>query len=222
VYFRAFGEKDYRATVLRCGFDGQNLTFKEAGDELARQGGRGYPEPSLVRFGGRYFLTLRNDTAAYVTTSTDGLRFAEPKLWRWDDGTELGSYNTQAHWVSHSQGLFLVYTRKGAGNDHVFRHRAPLFIAQVDPDKLHVIRATERILLPERGARYGNFGVVHVSADETWVTDSEWMQQPRKSGGSYAIPVNNRWGADAKVCVARIQWKTPNKLFTAPVQPAGK
>ncbi len=41
-------------------------------------------------------------------------------------------------------GGFLVYTRRGADNDHVFRHRAPLFIAQVDPKRLDVIRASER------------------------------------------------------------------------------
>ena len=49
-------------------------------------------------------------------------------------------------------GLFLVYTRRGANNDHIPRNRAPLFIARVDPGKLHVIRATERIAIPERGA----------------------------------------------------------------------
>lgn len=71
----------------------------------------------------------------------------------WDDGTDLGSYNTQQHWVAHSEGLFLVYTRRGANNGHVMRHRAPLFIAQVDPVKLHVLRSTERELMPNRGAR---------------------------------------------------------------------
>ena len=55
--------------------------------------------------------------------------------------------------------MFLVYTRKGANNDHVFRHRAPLFIAQVDPGEAALIRSTERILVPERGARLGNFAV---------------------------------------------------------------
>lgn len=94
----------------------------------------------------------------------------------WDDGADLGNYNTQQHWVTHSNGLFLVYTRKGAHNDHVFRHRAPLFIAQVDPEKLCVVRSTERVLVPERGARLGNFGVAEVSENETWVTVAEWMQ----------------------------------------------
>jgi hypothetical protein len=32
-----------------------------------------------------------------------------------DDGAELGSYNTQQHWLSHGDGLFLMYTRRGAG-----------------------------------------------------------------------------------------------------------
>ena len=39
--------------------------------------------------------------------------------WRFDDGSPLGSYNTQQHWVTVGGGLFLVYTRKGADNDHI-------------------------------------------------------------------------------------------------------
>ena len=45
--------------------------------------------------------------------------------WTFDDGSELGNYNTQQHWVTHSDGLFLVYTRRGADNDDIARHRAP-------------------------------------------------------------------------------------------------
>ena len=108
----------------------------------------------------------------------------------------LGNYNTQQHWVTHSEGLFLVYTRRGANNDHVFRHRAPLFMAQVDPERLAVLRETERILVPERGARLGNFGVTQVSPDETWVTVAEWMQ-PKGC---------EKYGSDGSVWVARIHW----------------
>ena len=73
-----------------------------------------------------------------------------------------GNYNTQQHWVSHSDALFLVYTRRGANNDHVTRHRAPLFIARIDPESLQVIRSSEQILVPEFGARLGNFGVTEI------------------------------------------------------------
>jgi hypothetical protein len=150
---------------------------------------------------------LRNDKAGYVATSTDGLNFDTPRVWTWDDGTELGTYNTQQHWVTHRDGLFLVYTRKGASNDHVIRHRAPLFIAQVDPEKLAVRRSTERILVPDRGARLGNFGVTEVSPDETWVTVAEWMQT---FSPQLIIPVDNARGADNSVYAARIQWQNPN------------
>ncbi|MDQ3624385.1 MAG: hypothetical protein M3463_18145 [Verrucomicrobiota bacterium] len=47
---------------------------------------------------------------------------------------------------------------RGANNDHIVRHRAPLFMARVDTDKLHVIRSSEKIVVPERGAEMGNFG----------------------------------------------------------------
>jgi len=90
-----------------------------------------------------------------------------------------------------------VYTRRGLNNDHVFRHRAPLVMAQVDPARMCVLRDTERILVPERGARLGNFGVVEVNAEETWVTVAEWMQ-----------PVGcEKYGSDNSVYAARIRWK---------------
>ncbi|MBI5770515.1 MAG: hypothetical protein HZA93_22245 [Verrucomicrobia bacterium] len=201
--FKARGEPDYRVAVMRCAFDGTNLTVREIGRELAVPGGRGLGEPSLARAGGKFFLTLRNNDAAYVTTSRDGLNFDAPRKWTWDDGTDLGSYNTQAHWVTHGDTLWIVYTRRGAGNDHVTRHRAPLFIAQVDPEKLAVVRATERILVPEHGARLGNFGVTEISENETWVTVAEWMQT---NPPMRIIAPDNPWGADNRVYAARIRF----------------
>src|SRR5690554_2487072 len=204
VYYRPKGENSVSSTtVLKCSFDGTRLNYLEHGDELRTNVPRGYGEPSLTFFRGRYFMTLRNDEKGYVTRSNDGLHYEEPLVWKFDDGEELGNYNTQQHWVTHSAALFLVYTRKGANNDHVFRHRAPLFIAKVDPERLCVIRNTEQILVPERGARLGNFGVTDVSPNETWVTVSEWMQPKGVE----------RYGSDGSVFVARIQWKNPNKLF---------
>jgi hypothetical protein len=196
------GLKPATATVARCAFDGATLKFLEHGTELTHNEARGFGEPSLTRFDGRYYLTLRHDHRGYVTSGSDGLHFDEPKPWTWDDGTELGNYNTQQHWVTHSGALYLVYTRRGANNDHVFRHRAPLFMAQVDPKRLCVLRAAERILVPERGARLGNFGVVNVSPSETWVTVAEWMQ-PRGC---------EKYGSDNSVYAARIRWRRPNRL----------
>ncbi len=210
VYGKRKGEADYRSRILRCRFDGTTLSLVEAGNELSVKGGRGLGEPSLARFGGKYYFALRNDLAGYVATSTDGLHFDAPRLWRWDDGTDLGNYNTQQHWVTHRDGLFLVYTRRGASNDHVIRHRAPLFIGQVDVEKLAVRRSTERILVPDRGARLGNFGVTEVSPDETWVTVAEWMQT---FSPQLIIPVDNPRGADNSVYAARIQWEKPNDFL---------
>ncbi len=87
----------------------------------------------------------------------------------------------------------------------MFRHRAPLFIARVDPVRLCVIRETEKVLVPERGARLGNFGVTDVSEHETWVTVSEWMQPKGVE----------KYGSDGSVFVARILWDSPNQLFKA-------
>ena len=201
MYFVPLG-KNSRATVARCRFDGRAVAYIEHGDEIAIDDNtRGMHEPSLAWFEGQYFLTLRNDRRGYVTRGPDGLHFEKYRPWTFDDGTELGNYNTQQRWVVHSDGLFLVYTRRGANNDHVFRHRAPLFMGQVDPERLCVIRQTERILVPERGARLGNFGVTPVTPHETWVTVAELMQ-PRGV---------QKHGSDGSVFVARIRWSVPNR-----------
>ncbi|MCA8994601.1 MAG: hypothetical protein KDA88_21665 [Planctomycetaceae bacterium] len=205
VYFKRPEDVQYSVTVCLCEFDGETLSYVRHGNEMTVNVQRGFAEPSLTKFGDRFFLTLRNDEHGYVTSSADGLHFDEPKPWTFDDGSDLGNYNTQQHWITHSSGLYLVYTRKGANNDHVFRHRAPLFIAQVDPEKLQVIRATEQIVVPERGARLGNFGITQVSNDETWVVVTEWMQTWKRP--SYIIPVDNEYGADNSVFIAKILWK---------------
>ena len=185
------------ATVVRCRFDGQTLTYAEHGDELVLKAGRGLGEPSIAYFQGAYYLTLRTDKAGYVTRSQDGLRYEPLREWTFDDGTDLGSYNTQQHWVSHSDGLFLVYTRRGASNDHVFRHRAPLFMARVDAEKLVVRRATERVLIPEDGVGLGNFGVTQVGPHESWVVTTEYLRGETRN-------------TDNEVFLARIRWNRPN------------
>jgi hypothetical protein len=161
---------------------------------------RGLYEPSLITFCGRYYLTLRNDERGYVSVSDDGLHFAEPKPWTFDDGAELGSYNTQQHWLSHRDGLFLVYTRRGANNDHIVRHRAPLFMARVDPEKLQIIRASEKVVVPERGAELGNFGCARINEHESWVTVCEGM----------FMKDSKARGAEGATFVARILWSKPN------------
>ncbi len=181
-------------TILRCTFDGETLQYIEHGDELSLKKGRGLGEPSLIAYKGEYFLTLRHDASAYVTKSTDGLHFAPIKEWIFDDGQWLGSYNTQQHWVAHHHGLYLTYTRKGANNDNVFRHRAPLFMAKVDPDSLHVLRATERVLVPNGGIGLGNFGVTDIDDAQTWVTTTEYYRGEKDS-------------VDNEVFLAKILWK---------------
>ena len=203
IYFKSNDAKAYATTVLRCRFDGRELKYVEHGTEHSVEIDRGLYEPSLAKFGSRFFLTMRNDRAAYVATSDDGLHYGEPRKWAFDDGADLGSYNTQAHWVTHEDGLFLVYTRRGAGNDNVARHRAPLFIAQIDPQQLVVLRSTERELVPNKGAQLGNFAVVDVNEHETWVTTSEGM----------APAGADKFGANGRVYAARILWEKPSAIW---------
>ncbi len=200
LYISTSTKEPFRTTVAECRFDGETLTYVKNGNLLALDVARGLYEPSLIAHGDRYYLTLRNDKKGYVSVSEDGLRFEEPIPWRFDDGAELGSYNTQQHWLAHHDGLFLVYTRRGADNDHIVRHRAPLFMARVDPTALHVIRSSEKVVVPERGAEMGNFGAVAINENESWVTVSEGM----------FMKDSKTRGAEGATFVARILWSKPN------------
>ncbi|MEW4564739.1 sialidase family protein [Bremerella sp. JC770] len=195
IYFDGTGnDSRHSVMVLRCRFDGETLSVVEEGNKLSIDVQRGFVEPSLTKFCDTFYLTLRNDEGAYVTTSEDGLHFGEPKPWTFDDGKPLGSYNTQQHWVTHSDGLFLAYTRKGADNDDIFRHRAPLFLAQVDPQRLVVLRETEQVLLPKLSDGFGNFGICNITPHETWAI----------AGRSRAKE------GEPSLYIARIEWTTPN------------
>lgn len=208
-------EKDgafYRSSVLRCRFDGEKLVYLSHGKEVALASGRGLYEPSLVQHQNKFYLTLRNDTSAYVTVSEDGLNYAEITSWKFDDGSELGNYNTQQHWLQLGEKLYLVYTRQGLHNDHVVRHRAPLLMAEVDLQTLRLKKATEVVVVPERGARLGNFGVTQVSQDEAWVTVTEWMQS---HSPNFILPVDNAFGANNSVFVAKVRLKSPSAKKTS-------
>jgi hypothetical protein len=208
----------HSVTVVRCRFDGKKITYVEHGNIVETKEFNGFCEPSIAKFKDQYFLTLRNLAKGCVTRSTDGLHLDEPITWKFDDGTELGNHNTQQHWVTHSDALFLVYTRKAETNHNVYCNRAPLFIAQVDTERLCVIRETERILVPNRGARLGNFGVVNLSPTETWITTAEWMQ-PAGSNEEYGAIVAQeetrrygceKYGSDNSVWCVKLHWNRPN------------
>jgi hypothetical protein len=103
-----------------------------------------------------------------------------------------------------------VYTRKDPQNAKVFRWRAPLYVAQVDPDSLRLIQSTERIVLPLVGdgvkdprnvPRMGNFGVVNASSEESWVIAGESVPDRQFRGDTL---------------LARIRWSRPNRLVMTP------
>jgi hypothetical protein len=195
IYFYD-GKTPYRNfTVMRCAFDGEKLRYLEHGSEHVLKRERGFLEPSLVEFQRNYFVTLRaGDGHGYVSSSPDGLDFAAPRPWLWDDGTQLLTGDTQQHWLKLGKELFLVYTRVREDNGHVFRHRAPLLMAKVDPNGPCLIKKSEQVLVPERGARLGNFQVTQISATEAWVTVSEWMQ-----------PLGcEKYGSDNAIYLARL------------------
>lgn len=193
-------------TVAQCTFDGHTLHYVRHGDEIKLDVRRGLVEPQLARFQGRYYLSLRNDVKGYVTVGDDGLHFAPIRPWTFDDGHELGSYNTQQHWLAHSDGLFLSYTRRGADNDDIPRHRAPLFLARVDPARLCVLGDTEKVVVPNRGAPLGNFGAAAIDRDRSVVTVGELMigNKPHARG------------ADGSVFTSWILWSQPNRDIQTP------
>ena len=162
--------------MLRCSFDGEEIKVLDVGNSLSTDLDRGFCEPSVIKYNGEYFLSLRNNVTGFLTKSQDGLHYGKPVELCSSDGKNLGNYNTQTHWLAGGGRLWLVYNRRAENNDHMFRHRAPLFMAEVDPVAMRVKLDTERIVAPERGARLGNFGCQSFSDEVGYVFVSEWMQ----------------------------------------------
>ena len=188
LYYKKPEIDTYSVMVIKCSFDGENIELTELGNSLTIPIGRGLYEPSLVFYNGMYYMTMRNDECALVAKSKDGLGYEDMQLWTWEDGRILQSYNTQQHWAKVKDKLCLVYTRRDAKNNHVFRHRAPLYMAQVNED-LRLIKESEIVVVPERGARLGNFGTEEYKDGKAIVMASEWMQKKgcEKYGSDNAI-----------------------------------
>ena len=204
--FGPIDREDRSVGTVRCRYDGRRLEIRETGNELRNMAGRGLLEPSLARRRERFYMTIRaEDDRGYITVSDDGLSWEPPRAWAWDDGEPLTMSTTQQRWLPHSDGLYLVYTRKAENNVNVMRWRAPLFVARVDEETLRLVRASEQIVLPligdginnaEHVARMGNFHTVAASPHESWVTVGE------------TLPADG-WRGDT--LLARIRWSRPNR-----------
>ena len=205
----AFGSsaKNRMVAGVRCSFDGKELKIINVGSPLKNNVKRGLLEPSITLFENLFYMTIRaEDGHGYVSVSKDGLSYQKKTAWAWDDGKPIEMSTTQQHWLTHSDGLFLVYTRKDDSNKNVIRWRSPLWIARVDPEKLCLIRETEQVALPLIGdgignpddvALMGNFDVTNLSPTESCITAGEWM--PRND-------------AKGNLLLSRIHWNKPNRL----------
>lgn len=209
--FGATSDHARAVTTVRSSFDGKALAVRDVGTTLTNSVKRGLLEPSLTRLDGRYYLTIRaEDERGYLAASDDGLKWSAPQAWAWDDGEPLTMSTTQQRWLTHRDGLFLVYTRRDTSNEKVSRWRAPLYLAEVDRKRLCLRRDTEQVLFPLSGdaigapqhvARMGNFHTVNATPDESWVTVGE------------ARPADG-WHGDT--LLARVRWRNPNRLHETP------
>ena len=206
--FGPLGRTHRAVCTVRCAFDGAELRVAEQGSHHELPVRRGLLEPSVTRAGDTFFLTVRaEDDRGYVSRSADGLHWEPLRPWCWEDGEPLVMSTTQQRWLPHSDALHLVYTRRTEANRNVFRWRTPLWVAEVDRDRLCLRRDTERVVLPMKGdgvndpdgvPRMGNFHTTAVSADESIVTVGECLPAA---------------GYQGETLLARVRWSRPNRLF---------
>lgn len=207
VSFRPIERAAYSVTTLLCSFDGKTIKVKSVGTELKNDVKRGLLEPQLIQYRDKYYLTIRaEDDRGYISESSDGLHWSQPRAWAWETGEALTMSTTQQHWLVHSDALYLSYTRKAEANANVMRWRAPLYLAQVNLATMRLQRNTERIVFPLVGdgindpthvPHYGNFHVGNISRDEAWIAAGE------------VIPANFR----GDMLLARVKWWRANRLI---------
>jgi hypothetical protein len=186
---------------ILCDFDGHEITVLKRGGIIEFPADRGMLEPSLISFGGRFYLTLRaEDDHGYFSVSDDGLNWAPLKPWSWENGDTLAMSSTQQHWMEIGGRLYLVYTRDAGFNHHVIRWRAPLFIAEFDHHTGCLKKETEQLVFPLRelypGAEFtpmmGNFHPCSISPDEGIVTVGETIPSDYCAGDTLMARVTLR------------------------------
>ncbi len=177
------GRKDRLSTSFLCEYDGNEITIKRRGSTLELPMGRGLMEPQLFMFNDRFLMTLRTEAGhGFHTVSPDGLNWQPMQAWSFEDGELLHMINNQQHWLQQDGKLYLIYNRKLPYNQHIVRWRSPLLIAEVDPEKMVLLRATEQVvfpIMPEdtnaefKAALYGNFHPYRLSDKVSLVSVGE-------------------------------------------------
>lgn len=205
--YGSYDREDRLVSTVLCSFDGEKLEVKKSGNALELAVKRGLLEPSITFFRDKYYMTIRaEDNHGYLSASSDGLTWEEKKPWSWDTGEALTMSTTQQHWLQHSNGLYLVYTRKAEENANVMRWRAPIYASRFDEERMVLLRETEQVVVPMTGdgvnepdqvARMGNFNVTNVTPDLSLVTVAETLPSQGWIGNTLQ---------------ANIRWSTPNRL----------
>lgn len=204
-YYTEQAERElYKSVAILYSFDGNELKIKRVGTPIGNDNlQRGLYEPSIAKLDNTYYMTLRSNEKAMIAWSHDGLNYSEPIDFTFDNGVKIGSVNTQQRWIRHKDGLFLVYTSVRDDNDNVRLNRAPLFMARFDQTKKCLIKETESVLIPNRGASLATMiGVCEVADNVSYIVAAECMI-------SASYPYTNWWevmqnGADNSVWIVKI------------------
>ncbi|MBE6651567.1 MAG: hypothetical protein E7613_09705 [Ruminococcaceae bacterium] len=70
-------------------------------------------------------------------------------------------------------------------------------MAKFDAENMCLVKSTEVILVPELGARLGNFNVANISEKEKWLLTAEWMQ-----------PIGcEKYGSDNSIWIAKVHFE---------------
>ncbi len=180
--------------VLKATFDGVKLQIVGRSPRIEGLGkqARNTGEYHLTKLGAKYFIAMRCPDQNRIAVSADGQKFETAVPLSWDDGTVVASMATQMRWVRQQGRLYLVYTRVDDSSKGIFRNRAPLWMAELDTEKLCLKKATEVTAVPVSPGRddLGNFGTTYVNDDLSLVTTSEFGRTKGSNSRVYVTKVS--------------------------------
>ena len=70
--------------VARITVGEKDLELTELGGTLRNDTARGIGEPCIIRFDGKFYISIRHDNCSYVSVSDDGLNYAPLRQWTFD------------------------------------------------------------------------------------------------------------------------------------------
>jgi hypothetical protein len=175
LYIGKSAKDRFSTTVAECRFDGEKLVYERNGNVLRLEVARGLYEPSLIAFGGRYYLTLRNDVRGYVSVSDDGLHLPSQSPGPSTTARNSAATTRSSTGCASRRPFSRLYPTRSEQRPHRPPSRPALHGACRSREASNHSQRVKKSSSPSAARSWATLAAPASATNESWVTVSEGM-----------------------------------------------